>query len=149
MKYQMVPISPNQYHSHSILASSRRPQLVDCFLFVVFPIISCPGGHLGSCQTALQMSSAPSSIFIDLLSYHYANTFDFEKCSQNKSESLFLQKPSACLICVPPALMALTSIGILLPSTGKVGHQRIIIIISMHHHHYHHHNHIIAMSSLL
>ena len=30
MKYQMVPISPNQYHSHSILASSRRPQLVDC-----------------------------------------------------------------------------------------------------------------------
>ena len=57
-----------------------------------------------------------------------------------------LQKPSACLICVPPALMALTSIGILLPSTGKVGHKRIIIIISMHHHHYHHHNHIIAIS---
>ena len=146
----MFPISPNQYHPHSILVSWLY-QIVTILLSnhpLPLPIVLFPGGHIGSCQTALQMSSAPSGIFINLVSYHYANTFDFEKCSQNKSESLFLQKPSACLICVPPALMALTSIGILLPSTGKVGHQRIIIIISMHHHHYNHHNHIIAISSL-
>ena len=93
MKYHMVPISPNQYHSHSILASSRRPQLVDCFLFVVFPIISCPGGHLGSCQTALQMSSAPSSICIKLFAnvdnYYYPNTINCKNGTQNNGEFFF------------------------------------------------------------
>jgi len=41
-----------------------------------------------------------------------------------------LQKPSACLICVPPALMALTSIGILLPSTGKYIEVLLEIVLS-------------------
>jgi len=40
------------------------------------------------------------------------------------------QKPSACLICVPPALMALTSIGILLPSTGKYIEVLLEIVLS-------------------
>ena len=45
--------------------------------------------------------------------------------------TIFAQKPLACLISVPPALMTLTSIGILLPSSGKVHHD---------HHHCHHHD---------
>ena len=128
--WQLFPISPNQYHPHSILVSwlYQIVTILESYHpLPVLPIILSPGGHLGSCQTALQMSSAPSSICIKLFAIvdnnYYPNTIYCKKWSSKQWRVFSLQKPSACLICVPPALMALTSIGILLPSTGKVGRQ--------------------------
>ena len=76
-----------------VMVVSNRNHFIVIPPMPVLPIILSPGGHIGSCQTALQMSSAPSSICIKLFAIVYncycPNTINCKNGPQNNGDFFF------------------------------------------------------------